>query len=89
MQLLDLVYNIFRPLYILFSSFFVIFILINLINDSLNPFFEGNKPENKYFNIIQYKPVPCLYCDKYVDKFYKRTIFGISFWNGGVHCDAC
>ena len=89
MESLDIMYHLFRIFLLICTGSLGMIIIINVINDTFNPFIEGNKPPSKYFNVIQYKPVPCLYCGKYVDRCYKRCIFGIAGWNGGISCGTC
>ena len=72
-----------------FIFYVAIMIIMELSNDIYSPFIRGNKPFNKYFNIIQYEQMKCQDCDEYVDGFYKRSIFGFVGWNGGVSCDKC
>lgn len=68
----------------------MVIMIYHLINDLLRPFvWTTKKPDNKCCNIIRYEKMPCLYCDNYVEGFYKRTILGFVGWTGANHCDKC
>lgn len=71
---------------VLLCGLFLIFLFE--VNELMYPFVM-NSPHNKYCGIIQYKQIYCLFCNDPVTNRCKRTILGISLWNGGISCNMC
>jgi len=67
------------------------FIVCDLVNVCITGGFirSDTRPENKYQGIIRYLPVPCIFCDGYIEKLYKRTFFGIMGYRGNEPCKKC
>jgi hypothetical protein len=50
---------------------------------------SDDKPSNKYYHMIRYMPISCIWCDNHVEKLYKRTFLGIMGYTGSCQCKRC
>lgn len=87
----NIIYNLLHVCFLLFLSYLLVITAIITINDATKPFVSGNRPPDKYFGIIKYEQIRCMFCGKYIDDYYKRCVFGFGIvgWNGGAHCEEC
>jgi len=87
-MIFDIISECGRIVIILFFSYLLLLCLISDLNNKINPYIIGNKPDDRFCGIISYNSIYCLDCDTCIDNCYKRSIFGISGITG-IYCNVC